>query len=136
MSPAFRADAVPRGPREGPFGHLDTRLIVGKESAGATAVAFGQTTYPGTAHGPGATHELHYHPNAEEVVVALEGHGVQLIGDEAVELGPGDVCFIPKGVPHKITAVSEEDLVIYWVLAGAADLDDAGYVPVPEKADP
>ncbi len=134
MSPVYRADQVPRGPREGPFGHLDTRWIIGRHNAGATLVAFGQTTYPGAADGLGATHELHYHPHAEEVVLVMDGRAVQVIGDEAIALGPGDACFIPKGVPHKITATSPEDLVIYWVLAGAATMEDAGYVSVPEAA--
>jgi quercetin dioxygenase-like cupin family protein len=122
----LRADTTPASPAEGPFGHLDIRLVVG-EHTGAGLVAFGQTTYP-----PGATHELHHHPNAEEVVLVTSGRGEQVVGDDTLVMGPGDVCFIAREVPHRITAVSDEDLVIYWVLAGAASLEAAGYVPVAE----
>src|SRR5262249_38238567 len=52
----LRADATPRGTREGPFGHLDTRWVIGSHT-GASLIAFGQSTYP-----YGATHENHYHP--------------------------------------------------------------------------
>lgn len=128
MTRVLRAADCPRGPAEGPFGHLDSRWIV-DAAAGATTVAFGQTTYPGDPAGDGATHELHYHPNAEEVVYVLAGSGRQRIGDVDLDLAPGDACFIPRSVPHRIQATSAEDLVILWVL-GAASLDAAGYVSV------
>jgi oxalate decarboxylase/phosphoglucose isomerase-like protein (cupin superfamily) len=130
VSGVLRADTTPRAAGEGPFGHLDIRWIVDRETAGSTLVAFGQTTYPGGAPGEGATHETHYHPNAEEVVLVTSGLAHQVIGDETLRMGPGDVCFIPKGVPHRIEAAADDDLVILWVLAGAASLEDAGYVPV------
>ncbi len=126
MSEILRADTTPRNPREGPFGHLDVRWVVG-EHTGASLIAFGQSTYP-----KGATHENHYHPNAEEVVMVLGGRGVQIVGSEALELGPGDICFIPRNTPHRITGSSDEDLVILWAFGGAASIETAGYVPVPE----
>jgi quercetin dioxygenase-like cupin family protein len=126
VSRVLRADATPRTDAEGAFAHLDVRWMVG-EHTGAELVTFGQTTYPS-----GATHEKHYHPNAEEVVLVTSGRGDQVVGDETLAVGPGDVCFIPRGVPHRITAVSDDDLVIYWVLGGAAGLEAAGYVPVAD----
>ncbi len=128
----FRADTTPAADFPGPFDHLDIRWVIGPEQAGAELVAFGETTYPGGPPGKRGTHEMHYHPNAEEVVLVTSGRGEQVVGDKTLEVGPGDICFIPREVPHKIRAAGEEDLVIYWVLAGAADLDSAGYVPVPD----
>lgn len=122
----LRADTTPRNSREGPFGHLDVRWVVGRET-GASLIAFGQSTYPTRA-----THENHYHPDAEEVVMVVSGRGTQLVGDETLDVGPGDICFIPRNTPHRITGTSDEDLVILWAFGGAASIEQAGYVPLPD----
>lgn len=122
----LRADTTPRNAPEGPFGHLDVRWVVGPDT-GATLISFGQSTYP-----QGATHENHYHPNAEEVVMVVSGRGTQIVGDDALDLGAGDICFIPRSTPHRITGTSEEDLVILWAFGGAASIEQAGYVPLPD----
>lgn len=131
MTPVIRASEVPRAAVDGPFDHLDVRWLVNAESTGAEQVSFGQTTYPGEGSGEAATHELHYHPNAEEIVVVTQGRARQVVGDETLEMGPGDVCFIPCGTPHRISAASREDLVILWVLS-APSFEAAGYVPVDD----
>ena len=122
----LRADTTPRNSREGPFGHLDVRWVVGPET-GASLISFGQSTYP-----QGATHENHYHPQAEEVVMVVSGRGTQIVGRDSLDLGAGDICFIPRNTPHRITGTSEEDLVILWAFGGAASLEQAGYVPLPD----
>jgi len=123
----YRFDTTERNPPDGPFGHLDVRWTIGAHT-GAELVAFGRSTYP-----RGATHPNHYHPNADEVVMVLSGRGVQIVGPDALEVGPGDVCFIPRQTPHRITGGSDEDLVILWAFGGAADLDMAGYVEIPDE---
>lgn len=122
----LRADTTPRNSTEGPFGHLDVRWVVGPQT-GASLIAFGQSTYPHRA-----THENHYHPNAEEVVMVISGRGTQIVGDDALDLGPGDICFIPRNTPHRIMGSSDEDLVILWAFGGAASIEQAGYVPLPD----
>jgi quercetin dioxygenase-like cupin family protein/predicted alpha/beta hydrolase family esterase len=123
----LRADTTPRNSREGPFGHLDVRWVVGAHT-GASLIAFGQSTYPFQA-----THENHHHPNAEEVVMVLSGRGTQIVGNDRLELGAGDICFIPRSTPHRITGTSEEeDLVILWAFGGAASMEEAGYVSLPD----
>lgn len=129
MTPVIRPADVAPVVADGPFGHLDVRWLVSAEATGARQVAFGQTIYQGAASGAEATHELHYHPNAEEIVLVTAGRAEQVIGDETLTMGPGDVCFIPSGVPHRISALSEDELVILWVL-GAASMEAAGYVSV------
>ena len=109
------------------FSHLDVRWLVNEERSGAALTGVGQTTYPGG----GGTHEAHYHPNAEETVIVLSGHGTHRVGDETYDIGPGDVVFMPRNVVHT-AAAGDEDMVILWVLAGAATLEDAGYVSVAE----
>jgi quercetin dioxygenase-like cupin family protein len=126
VSRVLRADTTPRNPREGAFGHLDVRWVVG-EQTGASLIAFGQSTYP-----KDATYENHYHPNAEEVVIVLSGRGVQIVGDAPLEVGPGDIVFIPRSTPHRLTGTSDEDLVILWAFGGAASIESAGYVPVSD----
>jgi quercetin dioxygenase-like cupin family protein len=126
MNEVLRIDTTPRNAPEGPFGHLDVRWVVGPEQ-GASLSAFGQSTYTN-----GATHELHYHELAEEIVIVVSGRGVQEVGELAHEVGPGDICFIPRGVPHRITGTSDEDLVILWVFGGAASAEQSGYVAVDE----
>jgi quercetin dioxygenase-like cupin family protein len=126
MSEVLRADTTPRNSPEGPFGHLDVRWVVGEET-GASLIAFGQSTYP-----KGATHENHYHPHAEEIVMVLRGRGTQVIGGDAHDVGPGDILFIPKNTLHQMTATSDEDLVILWAFGGAASMETAGYVPTPD----
>lgn len=122
----LRADTTERNSREGPFGHLDVRWVVGPQT-GASLIAFGQSTYP-----HGATHENHYHPHAEEVVMVVSGSGTQIVGGDALDVGPGDICFIPRETPHRITGTSTEDLVILWAFGGAASIEQAGYVPLPD----
>ena len=122
----LRADTTPRNSPEGPFGHLDVRWVVGPQM-GATLISFGQSTYP-----EGATHENHYHPNAEEVVIVVSGRGTQVVGDASLDVGAGDVCFIPRSTPHRITGTSAEPLVILWAFGGAASMEQAGYVPLPD----
>lgn len=122
----LRADTTPRNAPDGPFGHLDVRWVVGPQT-GATLISFGQSTYP-----QGATHENHYHPNAEEVVIVVSGHGTQRVGDDALEVGAGDICFIPRNTPHRITGTSDDALVILWAFGGAASMEQAGYVPLPD----
>jgi pimeloyl-ACP methyl ester carboxylesterase/mannose-6-phosphate isomerase-like protein (cupin superfamily) len=124
----LRADRTPRNSRVGPFGHLDVRWVVGPDT-GATLIAFGQSTYPYQA-----THENHHHPNADEVVMCISGRGTQIVGDRRLDLGPGDICFIPRRTPHRITGTSQdEDLVILWAFGGAASIEQAGYIPLPDE---
>jgi quercetin dioxygenase-like cupin family protein len=122
----LRADTTPTNSKEGPFGHLDVRWVVGPQN-GASLISFGQSTYPF-----GATHENHYHPHAEEVVMVVSGRGTQMVGVDALDVGAGDICFIPRNTPHRITGTSAEDLVILWAFGGAASLEQAGYVPLPD----
>lgn len=43
---------------------------------------------------------MHLHVNEDEVLHLLEGELTFKVGDELVEMGAGDVVFVPKGVPH------------------------------------
>lgn len=50
---------------------------------------------------PSRGHDLHTHPESDEVLHILEGEGVQTVGDSGpFPVGPGDSIFIPKGTEH------------------------------------
>ncbi len=52
---------------------------------------------------PGASNDLHMHPNSEEVIYVLQGYGVHRIGDEVHPIAPGTVVHVPRGVRHNAT---------------------------------
>jgi quercetin dioxygenase-like cupin family protein len=47
---------------------------------------------------PGAAHSL----DREEIFVALSGHAKATLGEERLELGPGDVLVVPAGVSFSL----------------------------------
>lgn len=50
---------------------------------------------------PGAGHDLHAHPESDEVLYIIEGTGIQTVGDQpAFPVRAGDAVWIPKGVIH------------------------------------
>ena len=122
-----RADTTPPSDLSGTaFSHLDVRWLVNDERNGAELTGMGQTIYPAR----GGTHEVHFHPNAEEVVIVQSGRGRHLVGETWYDIGPGDIIFIPRNTVHGAESVDDDELVIYWVLGGVASLEGAGYVSV------
>lgn len=50
---------------------------------------------------PTKGHDLHTHPESDEVLVVLEGEGVQTVGDSGpFAVAAGDSIVIPKGTVH------------------------------------
>jgi mannose-6-phosphate isomerase-like protein (cupin superfamily) len=43
---------------------------------------------------------LHVHENEDEIFYALEGDHVVRVADDEFEIGPGELAFGPRGVPH------------------------------------
>ena len=102
---------------------MDVRWLITKDSVGASKTVFGVTHFP-----PGARHEAHRHPNAEEVEYLISGSGIAYVGDDAVELGPGEAVFVPQNAYHGFENNSDAEVVMAWYYAGAASLEDAGFV--------
>ena len=102
---------------------MDVRWLVTKDSVGAAKTVFGVTHFP-----PGSRHELHRHPNAEEVEYLVSGSGVAYVGDDAIELGAGEAVFVPQNAYHGFENTSGSETVMAWCYAGAASLEDAGFV--------
>jgi len=50
------------------------------------------------------------------------------VGEDAVELGPGEAVFVPQNAYHGFENNSDSQVVMAWYYAGAASLEDAGFV--------
>ena len=50
---------------------------------------------------------LHIHDAADEVVYVVVGEVLTVIDGEVERKGPGDAIFVPRGVPHTYTILSE-----------------------------
>jgi quercetin dioxygenase-like cupin family protein len=104
--------------------NMNVKFLITRESVGASQTVFGITIFP-----PGAKHDIHRHPNAEETEYIVEGRGVARVGDEDVMMGPGDIVFVKADDYHGFYNTSETDrAVMIWCYGGAASLAEAGYV--------
>jgi len=102
---------------------MDVRWLVTKDRVGSVKSVFGVTYFP-----PGSRHELHRHPNAEEVEYVISGSGIAYVGDDAVDLGSGEAVFVPQNAYHGFENNSDTEVVMAWYYAGAASLEEAGFV--------
>ena len=102
---------------------MDVRWLLTRDTVGAEHSVFGITVFP-----PGSKHDIHRHPNAEEFEYLVSGRGIARVGDTDVELGPGEVVFVPKNDYHGFENTGDEPVFMVWGYAGAASLDEAGYV--------
>jgi len=104
--------------------NMNVKFLVTRETVGSSQTVFGITIFP-----PGAKHDIHRHPNAEETEYIVEGHGIARVGADDVEMGPGDIVFVQPDDYHGFYNTSEtERAVMVWCYGGAASLAEAGYV--------
>ena len=50
---------------------------------------------------PGHEAPLHVHHREDEAFYILEGEATIYVGDESLEVGPGDYAFGPRDIPHR-----------------------------------
>jgi quercetin dioxygenase-like cupin family protein len=81
-------------------GHPMAFLVTGKDTKHTSM--FDWTIPAGFATG------LHVHRVQEETFFMLEGECRWHVGDEVVRATPGAYLFIPPGIPHNITNVSDK----------------------------
>jgi len=104
---------------------MDLKWLVSENNLGSKYTTFGRTLF---APGASSQHALHKHRNAEEIILVLKGHGDSVVGEETLPMGPGDVCYIPPGVPHGFKNLSaNEPCEIVFIYGGAPSLEKAGY---------
>lgn len=107
-----------------------------KISGGDTADQFALFEYHGHEQGGPP---LHIHPDQDEVFYVLEGQYRFVCGNEKFELGPGDLIFLPRNVPHTWGQISEHGkLLFYFQPAGKMEaffntLGSITAPPTPEQ---
>jgi quercetin dioxygenase-like cupin family protein len=111
-----------RKPEDGWMG-FHIRWLIDDVSMGATQGTLGYAFFP-----PGSQHKMHKHDDAEEFTIYLRGRGVRVVGDQEYEVGPGDVAFVPKGVPHGIKSSDPNEPMELWCFyAGVPNVEKTGY---------
>jgi uncharacterized RmlC-like cupin family protein len=115
----------PGGDREVPRG-----VVGGAEVSQATAGA--HNIYMGVFRVPaGARSRPHYHANCESAVYMLSGRLLVRWGEhleEAVELEPGDLVYVPPRETHVLENLSDGEAAEY-VVARDSPLEDSVEVP-------
>ncbi len=75
----------------------------------------------------------HFHHHDEEWIYVLAGRGVAEIGDEKLEVGPGDFLgFVAGSLPHSLTNPNREDLV-YLVGGNRLPFDICDYPRIRKR---
>lgn len=66
---------------------------------------------------PGKGHELHTHPDSDEILFCFNGTGEQTVAGETRDLSAGEMIFIPAGVEHGTINRTWETLQLLAVYA-------------------
>jgi mannose-6-phosphate isomerase-like protein (cupin superfamily) len=64
--------------------------------------------------------KLHYHKRTDEIYHVISGQGTMVLDDEEIELHPGVVVYVPRGVRHKAVGT----LTVLTVCIPRGVLDD------------
>jgi quercetin dioxygenase-like cupin family protein len=85
----------------------------------------------------------HYHKEFDETIYGVEGVLTFTVDGKAIEVGPSDSCFIPRGAVHGFTNLKQADSKMLAIVTPAligpdyfkemADLVSAGGPPDVEK---
>jgi len=75
------------------FGELTILVRVSSEESGGAFTLFEEVP-------PLADTPLHVHSHEDELFYILDGDHVIRVGEEDFTVGPGDIVFAPRGVPH------------------------------------
>ncbi len=104
--------------------------VGGAESAGAYAVVRYHVF-------PGDEPPLHTHSREDEMVYVVDGEITAVVGESAIDVGPGAFAALPQGVPHTIRVNSESATLLltlvpaglerFFVPASEADSDPAKF---------
>jgi mannose-6-phosphate isomerase-like protein (cupin superfamily) len=88
---------------------------------------------------PGGGAPTHFHQTQEETHILLEGRYEFLLGDRRIQVGPGDIVYVPKGIVHGFTNNGSETgrLLFIETPAGPLEsfLEEIGE-PVTDDGDP
>lgn len=85
-------------------------LLEGKDTGGQLAMF--EFMVPAGAKVP----VPHYHENFDETVYGIEGVITFTVAGKPIEIGPGDKCFIPRGVVHGFNNFGHADVKALGVI--------------------
>lgn len=72
----------------------------------------------------------HHHDDADELFLVHRGRLRLEFRDRVVELGPGELCVVPRGVEHRPVTVSDEVELVLFEPAGTVNTGTAAE-PLP-----
>jgi mannose-6-phosphate isomerase-like protein (cupin superfamily) len=101
-----------------PAGRKTQNLVGGTSDVGAKNFAMGYVTLDaGGGQVPWHAHEQ------EEVYFIIEGTGEMCLGNERQTLSDGQGVYIPSGVYHQLTNITDAPLKLIYCYAPAGDVD-------------
>ena len=112
-----------RGQQRWFFGMLAEVKASGADTGGQ--YSRGEITAPAGFQAP-----LHVHYREDEGFYVLEGSVTIHVGEETVELGPGQHAYAPRDIPHTFT-IGPDGARMLWVLAPSGFEDFIEEVSVP-----
>lgn len=102
---------------------MDIRFILDRDASGHGSVCVFRTLFE-----PGAAHEIHTHPRADEFLYVVRGRCRVGAGKEEHDAGPGTLQFIPAGKQHWLRNIDPfETVELIGGYTGVGSLDEAGY---------
>lgn len=101
---------------------MQVQFLVDHAKANSDAFLLGWTVLP-----PGARHDRHRHPHADEFFIVLSGRGQIYTDGEDQEAVEGDVVFTRRGHWHGFNNTGDIDVTLAWGWSGAGSLEAAGY---------
>jgi mannose-6-phosphate isomerase-like protein (cupin superfamily) len=75
---------------------------------------------------------LHVHHTEDEGFYVLDGSATIYVGDESVELGPGEHAFGPRDIPHRFS-IGPDGARMIWVLTPGGFEDFVHEASVPAE---
>jgi len=95
-------------------GALELRFFLDGDDTDQRMVVFEFSVPPG-AKVPAP----HYHQDVDELIYGLAGSMTTTVAGQVRQLGPGESCFIPRGVVHHHTNLGSETATVLTVLTPA-----------------
>ncbi|MEY7848109.1 cupin domain-containing protein [Natrarchaeobius sp. A-rgal3] len=85
---------------------------------------------------PGKGHDLHTHPDSEEVLYIISGEGEQTVAGDTREVGQGDMIHIPADVEHGTQNTGWEPLKFLAIYSPPGPEEEVGALPECEILPP
>ena len=96
---------------------------------GVKQMSIWETSFP-----PGWELPLYTHPRpVEEFLYVLKGKGIERVGDEEKEVGPGMAVFIPPEVEHGLRNTGDKMMVLLVVVSPPGIVEKNLYIKKLKK---